>query len=102
MLFLLSAFASVAAASATAPSAVRVLLDNFLYRVLNIPRPAPPHPVPSRRITKKPCCSSLKVHRALVILEPVETDVESLRALVSLDQAAGDGGSSSTRTGKYT
>ncbi|CAM9686151.1 unnamed protein product, partial [Sphacelaria rigidula] len=38
------------------------------------------------------------VHRALVILEPVETDVESLRALVSLDTAAaaGGGGSSSS------
>lgn len=33
--------------------------------------------------------SCWKVHRALVILEPVETDVESLRSLVSLNPAAG-------------
>ena len=60
-----------------------------LFANTDTPRPAP------RCVTLDGCCS-LKVHRALVILEPVETDVESLRALVSLD------GGTSTRSGECT
>lgn len=34
------------------------------------------------------CTALVQVHRALVILEPVETDVDSLKALLTVDKGA--------------